>query len=74
MVYGDGKDWLTNWAEGKDAPIWRITIPKKSVPAVKIQLRDAGVTESVIFPDLDCLGRELDQFWDSLRRLAKFKK
>jgi len=28
----------------------------------KDELRDAGVTESVIFPDLDGLGRELEQW------------
>jgi hypothetical protein len=74
MVYGSGKDWLTKWAKKKDAPIWRITIPKSSVAEVRVQLRDAGVTESVIYPDLDGLGRELDQLWSSLTKQPKFKK
>ena len=74
MVYGSYKNWLINWAARKDAPIWRITIPKKNVAAMKIQLRDSGMTESVIFPDLDGLGREVDQLWDILKRRTKFKK
>ena len=74
MVYGSDKKWLIGWAEKRNAPIWRITIPKSSVASIKIQLRDAGITESVIFPDLDGLGRELDQLWDSLRGQATFKK
>jgi hypothetical protein len=74
MVYGSDKNWLTGWAKKENAPIWRITIPKRSVAAMKIQLRDAGLTESVVFPDLDGLGRELDQVWDSLKRQAKLMK
>jgi len=30
---------------------------------IRYELRDAGVTESVIFPDLDGLGREIQQRW-----------
>jgi len=30
-------------------------------------LREAGVTESVVYPDLDGLGRELKQLWDERR-------
>ena len=32
--------------------------------SIKQQLREAGITESVIFPDLDGLGREMDQLWE----------
>ncbi len=74
IVYGSDKNWLTEWAKKENAPIWRISISKSGFAAMKTQLRDAGITESVIFPDLDGLGRELDQSWDILRRQARFKK
>jgi hypothetical protein len=31
------------------------------------ELRDSGVTESVIYPDLDGLGREMKQLWEELK-------
>jgi hypothetical protein len=31
--------------------------------AIRDELRVYGVTEAVIFPDLDGLGRELNQLW-----------
>jgi FRG domain len=67
MVYGRDKNWLTRWAQKPSANIWRISIPKRTILDIRIQLRDAGITESVIFPDLDGLGRELDQLWNSLK-------
>lgn len=73
MVYGSDKKWLTEWTK-KSSHIWRITIPRRNVAQIKIRLRDAGITESVIFPDLDGLGRELDQLWESLRRQSKFNR
>jgi len=74
MVYGKDRHWLTRWAEGKDSRIWRISIPKNSVAQIKSQLRDAGITESVIFPDLDGLGREIDQLWDTLKKERRFNR
>jgi hypothetical protein len=69
-VHGREKNWLTNWASEKQSHIWRISIPSPQLKAIRIQLRDAGVTESVIFPDLDGLGRELNQLWDILQKSA----
>ena len=74
MVFGSSASWLRKWTTRADATVWRIAIPKSSVATMKIQLRDAGITESVIFPDLDGLGRELDQLWGSLRMQARFSK
>ena len=34
------------------------------IPAIRTELRDGGITESVIFPDLDGLGREIHQLWE----------
>jgi hypothetical protein len=67
MVYGRDKNWLARWATKADSHIWRIFIPKSKIPGIRVQLRDAGITESVIFPDLDGLGRELDQLWNIVK-------
>jgi len=44
--------------------IKQIIVEGKSKEIIKCQLRDAGITESVIYPDLDGLGRELRQLWE----------
>jgi len=74
MAYGRNKNWLTEWAKGTDSRIWRIFIAKDFFSDIKKQLRDAGMTESVIFPDLDGLGRELDELWNSLKKKPKLSK
>lgn len=72
MVYGSDKNWLTRWAQKDSSRIWCIFIPKSRIPTIRVQLRDAGVTESVIFPDLDGLGREQNQLWDTLKGNRRF--
>jgi hypothetical protein len=47
----------------RDARLSAIVIPEQAIATMKSQLRSAGITESVIFPDLDGLGRELNQLW-----------
>lgn len=74
MVFGKDRNWLLNWGKKDQARLWRISISKSKIAAIKTQLRDAGVTESVIFPDLDGLGRELDQLWNSLKGKRRFQK
>jgi hypothetical protein len=46
--------------------IWRRG-PMGAIAEVKKGLLDAGITESVVFPDLDGVGRELAQRWDARR-------
>lgn len=41
-----------------------IRIDKARIPGIRQELREAGITESVVFPDLDGLGRELKQQWE----------
>jgi len=36
----------------------------ENILKMRIELRECGVTESVIFPDLDGLGREMKQVWE----------
>jgi hypothetical protein len=67
MIFGTDPLWLSALAEDKRSHIFEIKIPASSIVPIKNELRDAGVTESVIFPDLDGLGRELKQVWESRR-------
>jgi len=66
MIFGTDPEWLSKLADdqvGKRqrAPIQAVAIQAHATDRIRLQLRDAGVSESVIFPDLDGLGRELDQ-------------
>lgn len=67
MIFGTDPKWLSQLRKNPDARIEMITISPASVPSIKQELRDAGVTESVVFPDLDGLGRELKQKWNARR-------
>jgi len=50
--------------EKPDSSVRAIPIDGACSYQIRLELRDSGVTESVIFPDLDGLGRELRQLWD----------
>lgn len=67
MIFGTDPLWLSKMAKRKDSRLVSITIPVGSVNRIKQELRDAGVTESVVYPDLDGLGRELKQVWRTRR-------
>ena len=64
MIFGSQPDWLSNLAENRKSKLQAITIKEECIPGIKRELRGAGVTESVIFPDLDGLGREQSQIWE----------
>ena len=64
MVFGTSESWLSDEFEKPNSPIEAITIEATCVPSLKIELRESGVAESVIFPDLDGLGREMSQLWE----------
>ncbi|MGO4882339.1 MAG: FRG domain-containing protein [Bryobacteraceae bacterium] len=67
MIFGSDPSWLANLAKVKDSKLKSIRIPAGSINGIRRQLRDAGVTESVVYPDLDGLGRELKQRWQERR-------
>ena len=67
MIFGTDPNWLAELSKRSDSKIAMISIPAASVVSIKQELRDAGVTESVVFPDLDGLGRELKQKWNARR-------
>jgi hypothetical protein len=64
VVFGRKPDWLASKFETTGFPIREIVIDVGSIERIKRQLRDSGITESVIYPDLDGLGRELKQLWE----------
>jgi hypothetical protein len=60
---GTSPDYFNRLMERAETRIATITVDAESVDKMRIELRDAGITESVIFPDLDGLGCELKQLW-----------
>ena len=64
IVFGTEPAWLADHLASSDSLIKAITIECSSVPSLRTELRDSGITESVIFPDLDGLGREINQVWE----------
>jgi hypothetical protein len=67
MIFGSDPLWLAEFAKKEDSRLKSIRIPARAINRIRRQLRDAGVTESVIYPDLDGLGRELKQLWQERR-------
>jgi hypothetical protein len=63
ILLGMGYDFFAGLLQKPDSRLEAIAVDKGSVADLRVQLRDAGVTESVIYPDLDGLGRELKQLW-----------
>jgi hypothetical protein len=63
MIFGSEPEWLSNLLGKRGTRLQAITIPKENMVSIRYELRDAGLTESVIFPDLDGLGREIEQKW-----------
>ena len=70
LVFGSEPRWLADLASDGDARLSAIIVPQQAIPTIKSQLRTAGITESVIFPDLDGLGRELNQVWVDKQELV----
>ena len=66
MIFGSDPDWLMAAKAKRYSRIWSINIPPSSIDGMKRELRDAGITESVVYPDLDGLGREPKQTWEAL--------
>jgi hypothetical protein len=81
MIFGADPEFLADLAKQNAARIEGIAVDPKAITTIQNELRDGGLTESVIFPDLDGLGRELYQSWQnrshgeaSLRISAKAAK
>jgi hypothetical protein len=64
LVFGTDPTWLSKEFKKSDAVVREIVIESSSAQKIRLELRDSGITESVIYPDLDGLGRELRQLWE----------
>lgn len=64
IVFGTDPDWLAEELDKPDSPLRTIAVDAATSRRIRRELRDSGVTESVIFPDLDGLGREMKQLWE----------
>jgi hypothetical protein len=67
MIFGTDPLWLYEIAQKRNSRLRTIQVPASSIAEIKRDLKDAGITESVVFPDLDGLGRELSQVWEARR-------
>ena len=67
VVFGREPTWLAGEYKKDDSTIKLITIAAAARPKIRQELRDCGITESVIYPDLDGLGREMRQLWEDRR-------
>jgi hypothetical protein len=67
IVFGTEPNWLSDEFKKTESTIKLITIAAESRSQIRQELRDCGVTESVIYPDLDGLGREMKQLWEDRR-------
>jgi hypothetical protein len=67
MIFGNDPEWLSELMKKPDSRITSISIPMRAIRSVQQELRDAGITESIVYPDLDGLGRELKQSWNTRR-------
>jgi hypothetical protein len=65
VVFGEDPFWLGEEYEKQDfIKLIEIDPDPENISKMRIELRECGVTESVIFPDLDGLGREMKQVWE----------
>jgi hypothetical protein len=58
-VHGSRDNGLDRFASGKDPCVIKIVIPAHVVNGIRSDLRSYGVDETLIFPDLEGLGRAL---------------
>jgi len=64
VVFGEDPFWLEKEYEEQDfIKLIEIDPDPENISKMRIELRECGVTGSVIFPDLDGLGRE-KQVWE----------
>jgi len=57
LVYGRDRGWLSARIGQHGSQLSIVRIDGSAAPAIREQLRVCGVTESLIYPDLDGLGR-----------------
>jgi hypothetical protein len=64
VIFGKSQDMARiSIVKQKKCRLAKIVIPRGSIDRVKEDLADCGVTYSMVYPDLEALGRELDSIW-----------
>jgi hypothetical protein len=71
IVLGKERDRLRALLHKRNVRLTYVDIEPEKIPQIKRQLEDAGITESVIFPDLDGVGREINQRWKYRKLLGR---
>jgi len=64
LIFGADPDFLSNLESDVNSRLNGILIEKNVIPTIRQELREAGIPESVVSPDLDGLGRELREQWE----------
>lgn len=67
IVFGADHNWIADRVSDDAKWIATIKVDARHRLSIRQELRDSGITESVIFPDLDGVGRELRILWQDLR-------
>jgi hypothetical protein len=68
VTFGTEFEFLSQEFTREEPSIKRIAVDGSRRRALRRELRDSGVTESVIYPDFDGLGREMKQLWEERLR------
>lgn len=59
ILFGSDPHWLAELSQKSYAPIKKIVIAKNSAYKLRCELKECGISNTIIFPDLDGLGKEL---------------
>ena len=74
VLLGTQCNWLTTMLKQIGARLTYVDFDHGYLPEIEQQLTDAGITESVIFPDMDGVGREIEQHWKSWNEGPSIKR
>jgi hypothetical protein len=72
LIFGKSTDLTrTKLVRKKKCRLAKITIPEKSVSAIRLEVENCGLTISTLFPDLQNLCREMCDRWKKFPRPSK---
>jgi hypothetical protein len=67
-IFGRDLDGLVTCSSHPKSRLVRLRIPHGATATIKDQLKVSGISEAMLFPDIEGLGRELSLFWEELVR------
>ena len=70
VVLGRVPDWLKSKTDITHSRLRTVRLRTAALGSIRAELRSCGITESLIFPDLDGLGREINNLWGLMRAPA----